>query len=498
MLPQLITDPTGLTRLTVDGKPFPVLGGELCNSSASSLTYMEEQVWPFLKGLHLNTVLLPISWELIEPEEDCFDFSIPQGLLDQAEENGVRLIFLWFGLWKNGESHYVPQWVKEDTDRFFRAVLADGTVTQTVSPFCEAAVEADGKAFARLMTFLRDQDPGHRVIMVQVENEMGILGADRDYCQAANAAFAAPLPEEVAALTGAGDWISAFGDDAEECFMVWRYAKDIESIAARGKQILPLPMFVNAWLQQHPDIAGVYPSGGPIAKVMDLWRRWAPSLNLYCPDIYEPYFGRVCREYARFGNPLFIPEAARNVKCVSRLFYAFGAHRAIGFSPFGIEMVRQEVENPMSPELLASLNIMADAMNAANTAKYLPIAYELMEGMYSRLDGNTIGFIQEDPFHRGCVVDLDGYRIQLDFLPNETGCGGLIIPQEDGFFIAGCNTKFTVLPAKRSSSKPEILRYEEGKFVDGHWQRRRVLNGDEYWARSLGNEPSIRYLRIKR
>jgi hypothetical protein len=55
------------TQLIVDGKPLLLLAGELHNSSASSLAYMQD-VWPRLAALHLNTVLATASWELIEPE----------------------------------------------------------------------------------------------------------------------------------------------------------------------------------------------------------------------------------------------------------------------------------------------------------------------------------------------------------------------------------------------------------------------------------------------
>ena len=48
------------TQLLVDGKPFLILGGELHNSSSSSVEYMQA-VWPRLTALHLNTVLLPVA-----------------------------------------------------------------------------------------------------------------------------------------------------------------------------------------------------------------------------------------------------------------------------------------------------------------------------------------------------------------------------------------------------------------------------------------------------
>ena len=88
------------TQLVVDGSPFLVLGGELRNSSASSLGYMEP-LWTKLAALHLNTLLTPVSWELIEPEEGKFDFALVDGLIQRAREHQLRLILLWFGSWKN-------------------------------------------------------------------------------------------------------------------------------------------------------------------------------------------------------------------------------------------------------------------------------------------------------------------------------------------------------------------------------------------------------------
>ena len=49
------------TQLIVDGRPFLVRGGELGNSSSSSLEYMRP-VWPKLSALKLNTVVVPLYW----------------------------------------------------------------------------------------------------------------------------------------------------------------------------------------------------------------------------------------------------------------------------------------------------------------------------------------------------------------------------------------------------------------------------------------------------
>ena len=126
-------------QLIVDyGKPFLVLGGELHNlESSSSVEYMKP-IWPRLAAMHLNTVLLPVAWETIEPEEGKFDFRVVDGLLEGARENNLKLVVLWFGAWKNTYSSYVPAWVKTNTERFPRVQTSDGRGTERLSPFSTA------------------------------------------------------------------------------------------------------------------------------------------------------------------------------------------------------------------------------------------------------------------------------------------------------------------------------------------------------------------------
>jgi len=104
--PRLVRQGTA-TQLTVQGKPMLVIGGELGNSSASSAAYMAPH-WAKLRAMHLNTVLAPVSWELIEPREGAFDFSSVDSLIADARKHDLKLVFLWFGAWKNSMSTYVP------------------------------------------------------------------------------------------------------------------------------------------------------------------------------------------------------------------------------------------------------------------------------------------------------------------------------------------------------------------------------------------------------
>ena len=367
-LPHLRTV-SGATQLVVDGTPFLVLGGELHNSSSSDLASLEP-IWERLVMLGLNTVLAAVSWELVEPEEGTFDWTLVDGLIADARQHGLRLILLWFGSWKNGQSTYVPLWVKRDYARFPRARRQDGQAVEVLSPFAAESQQADARAFATLLGRIREVDGAeHTVIMVQVENEVGLLGDSRDRSAHAEAAFAAPVPRgliddlaahraelwpglrERWAAQGSridGSWEALFGTgpETDELFMAWHYARYIDAVAAAGKAEYGLPMFVNAWLNAVVDLPGLpaggttpgdWPSGGPLPHTMDIWRAGAPHIDLLSPDIYFGSFFDWCRQYTRRGNALFIPEMRRDAEGARNLFHAIGLHDAIGVSPFGID-----------------------------------------------------------------------------------------------------------------------------------------------------------------
>ena len=208
-----------VTQLMVDGKPFLILGGELLNSSSSSVSYMQP-IWQKLAAMHLNTVVAPVAWETIEPQEGKFDFTVVDGLIAGAHEHDLRLVFLWFGSWKNTYSSYVPEWVKRDTKRFPRVLLRDGRPTERLSPFSESNRKADATAFAALMKHVREVDAAHTVIMVQVENEVGVIPESRDHSAVANAAFTGAVPKELM------DYIGKHNDElAPELHAAWVAAR---------------------------------------------------------------------------------------------------------------------------------------------------------------------------------------------------------------------------------------------------------------------------------
>ena len=218
MIPH-IEQKNGHPVLMVKDRPMILIAGEVHNSDSSSPAYMEK-IWDIAGQLGMNTLLLPAPWDLIEPEEGSFDFSVPRALIDQARAREMHIVFLWFGSWKNAECMYAPAWVKQDLKRFPRAQIEKGrnkagrqvspTIPvkmpyTTLSYLGQETAQADARAFAAFLGFLKDYDEAEQtVVAVQVENETGLLGAAREVSDAADAVFAAPVPAGSGSSCGYG------------------------------------------------------------------------------------------------------------------------------------------------------------------------------------------------------------------------------------------------------------------------------------------------------
>lgn len=330
-----------------------ILGGELSNSAVTCIADIDE-VMPRMKKLGLNTVLTPVYWDLTEPREGHFDFTLVDRTIMRARENDLKVVFLWFGAWKNSMSCYAPLWFKKDIRRFPRARTRIGKPLEIASTFSENVLKADNRAFGELMRHIKEVDTGRTVIMVQIENEIGMLEEARDCSPEAQKAYAQGVPDELMKglkhtrlhpwlkerFTGKGKaWTDVFGDDihTDEIFMAWYYARYVEQLALTARKVCDMPLYVNAAMNSRGRKPGDYPSAGPLAHLIDIWHIGAPSIDMLCPDIYDTGFKGWAGQYALWNNPLFIPETRCTANAAARAFYAFGEHEALGFSPFAID-----------------------------------------------------------------------------------------------------------------------------------------------------------------
>ncbi len=501
-------------QLLVDNNPFLILGGELGNSSASSNDYMRP-IWSKLKKMNLNTVIAPVYWELMEPAEGKFDFSLLDSLIRNARLYNMKLIILWFGAWKNSMSCYAPAWVKTNTSRFPRALDKNGFPQEILTPFNKNNLEADKKAFVRLMQYIKQVDGlRHTVIAIQVENEIGMLPDARSYDEAANRAFNDPVPKELISYLEknkahllpevksiwekngyktSGTWEDVFGKDlsTDEIFMAWYYAAFANQLTEAGKAVYKLPMFVNAALNHPGRKPGEYPSAGPLPHIMDIWKAGAPAIDILTPDFYNPDFKHWCDLYTRAGDPLLIPEHRFEKGIDAKAYFAFGNYNCLGFSPFSIESTNEPEKEPIGKtySILQQLTPLI--------TRHQP-------------SGNVKGFlIEKDSVQNNIPVGdylvTVHHEYKMGWSPgskenNWPLAGGLIIAvAPDEFYVAG--TGFVMIfDSQAINKKAGFISIDEGTFQNGKWIPGRRMNGDQNHqgrhVRIAANDHSIQHVKL--
>ncbi len=531
----------GQPVLMVEDKPFILLAGEVHNSDSSSPAYMEK-IWEIAKDLGMNALLLPVSWEMTEPVEGEFDFSIPMALIDQARERQMRIVFLWFGSWKNAECMYAPAWVKKDLERFPRAQIEKGKnkAGRAISPSLpvkmpyttlsylgEETMKADAKAFKAFMTFLKDYDENDQtVVAVQVENETGLLGGAREVSDAADAAFASKVPADFAAYMKAhtdtmteeikeavinnqaeGTWREVFGDAAEELFSAYHVAHFVDAVAKAGKEVYPLPLSANCWLDKGGE-PGSYPTGGPVSKVHEVWDFCAPNIDLYCPDIYVPQFKAVCDEYTRRGKALFIPESATHSYAAPRLAYTVGHYHTMCYSPFGFDDIGKpftavqgflfgmDVTDPAlkTPQNYEEYSALGQIMKEMMPTLAEAYGTDRLKAISAETDPSTLHPSGNPLFAAPPVMDMGSFKVSAGFQGpmNPRGDGYLLCLKTDetSCFLVGNACTITLLSGSEEEPNLDLLLVEEGCFENGAWISGRRFNGDETAHMSM-DHPSV-------
>jgi Domain of unknown function (DUF5597)/Glycosyl hydrolases family 35 len=486
--PRLV-EKDGRFALMVDGRPYLILGGQIHNSSGwpSELP----QVWQSMAALHANTVEAPVYWEQLEAQQGHFDFSNVDEIVKGARAANLHVILLWFGTWKNGNNHYAPQWVKADTKRYPRMIRADGEPIDVFSANSRNTLEADKAAFVALMRHVKEIDSEeHTVLMIQVENESGGVGSVRDFSAESNKEFAGQAPADLLAALHKqpGTWSQVFGGDADETFQAYHQAKYINEIAAAGKAEFAIPYYINVWIsypaaelpQRQVAIPGIqYPSGGPVQKLVGMWKALAPSIDLIGPDIYSDDSGlyrQLIATYHRPDNPLWIPETGRGDSFAKYFFYALG-DGAIGFSPFGVDQ--------------SGWNILGDEPWKAHSKNFALIGPMSREIAQLEFDGKLKTSVEE-PGQATQELDFGAWQATVAFgFPQSDGRrapgtkdahGSAVVAQigPDEFLVTGIDASVSFhLPGKLPWMRSEILSAEQGAYDNGVWKPLRLWNGDE-------------------
>lgn len=524
-----IVEQNGKKMLMVGDKPFIMLSGEVHNSNSSSVEYME-QVYDKADALGLNSLLLPVTWELIEPEEEKFDFSLVDGLIIQARRRGKKLGLLWFGAWKNAQCYYAPEWVKTDLKRFKRAQVEKGKnfirrkdfygmPYTTLSYLCEETKQADAKAFSMLMKHIREIDSeSQTVIMVQVENETGLMGTARENSNEADAIFSAKVPNEFASYmkqhtdtmvtdvkweveNGAheGSWTEVFGNCAEEIFSAYYTASYVNAVAKAGKREYSIPMTANCWLDKD-GAPGTYPAGGPVSRMMEVWAYCAPNIDIIAPDIYVQNFLEICDEYTRRNTPLFIPECATHSYAGPREVYCIGHYHALCYSPFGFEDMGQPFSAIQS--YLFGVDVEDTAlktpMNVEEYGWYTRTLHEMMPLLTEKYGTSDLQAVscerkEEDKMLFGTF----GFQIALDtpMIVRKDSVCMILKESEDTFYILIHAAAFGYFSTNSDRPNVDVLALEEGHFENGIWIPGRRLNGDEV-VNTMYQEPTLLKLKL--
>ena len=502
-----------------DGAPALLVGGQVFNSASSSPRAIADS-FAHIGGLGVNVVLSPVSWALTEPAESEYDFALVDIMLEEARKHRLRLVLLWFGAFKNASSTYAPTWVRRNPGRFPRVVVEPksmqafsyegATARPVLSVFSPELREADATAFEALIRHLVDADPDGTVVMVQVENESGLLSDSRDRNQLAEVAWNAAVPSELIEHVRAtdpettsartlwdangnaecGPWYEVFGDTpaAEEVFMAWAIASYVEHLARRGQAIADIPMYANAWLGPQPgqDSPGQYPSGGPTSRVLDIWRAAAPSLSFLGPDIYVDDADSAMAQYATGIQPFFVPECRLSA---AELVRAIGTYGAIGWSGYGLDRANPEAQLAAALTFLAALE--GEIAQAQPRGSICAVVIEPGVEVEARhIDGidNTargaLALFQRMMLDAGVHVPATELIVPDETLPDaEVTHAGDKRPfaliagvGDDEFLLIGreLTLDFFAGDARVEVDSVQELILEEGRVVAG-----RVLNGDE-------------------
>ena len=497
----------------VDGAPYLMLGMQTNNSSDWPATL--PQVWPAAEALHVNTVETPIYWEQFEPKPGQFDTTQIDTVLAQARAHHLHLVLLWFGTWKNGSQHYMPEWMKLEPEKYSHVVNKRGEPVELALALCPGVARRRHPRIHRVHEAPEDRRPSTHSAHGSSRERDRHMGALRDYSPQAEKLFAAPVPADVLKAMNVSpgsrtaNWQDVFGTEAEVNFHAWAIARYVGQIAAAGKAVYPLPLYVNAALRDpiKPGAPGSYESGGPTDNVLNIWKAEAPAIDVLAPDIYSndtATYLKVLNLYHRPDNALFVPETSSSAS-TARFFFAALGLQAIGYSPFGLDYTRTPAPQPGAATTAQDSFLQPTAQNYQLIGPMMrDIARLNFEGKLQAVaeeqgkPAQTLHFGDWDAF-----VTYGSGRGAAPRQGSEPTGRALVAQLKDNqFLVTGINAHVDFRPAgteqqrrsqqivNGSGQTPsaqidgkwihrQFLKVEEGTYENGAFKFRRILNGDQ-------------------
>jgi hypothetical protein len=404
--------------------------------------------------------------------------------------------------------------MKSDRITYFRAHDETGREMDAISPFCDEALKADERAFSAVMRHIREFDErDHTVILMQVENETGLIHTDRDYSAVATKAYDARPPSDLLSYiekhkdvltpalqsawkqTGyrtAGSWTEVFGDLASEVFSAWAVSRYVEQVAAAGKVEYPIPYYANVALMNSGSVRpGDWPSGGATAHVIDIWKAVAKHIDIIAPDIYRVDFPQEASLYNRPDNVLFVPETGFAPYYAPYVFTAL-AENGIGYSPFGVDrgFTGSGLTEPAAA-VEENYRVLRPLLPIIARNRYRSALFPVVLDMYRHESlaiplGDSLTAVVH--FDEQFVADTQAHR-----------GGGIIIKlAPDRFIVAGEGFHVTFAEVKGVPRNADCVSVEEGSFDGEAWTTKRVVTGDQGDVSLRLHQPRILQVRLNR
>lgn len=162
----------GDSTFLLDGKPFQMISGEM------HYTRVPREAWRqrmrMAKAMGLNTIGTYVFWNAHEPEKGVFDFSGNNDVaafVRTAKEEGLWVVLrpspYVCAEWEFGG---YPYWLEKE-----KGLVVRSKETRYLAEYRRYILEV-GKQLAPLQV-----NHGGNILMVQIENEYGSYGSDKDY-----------------------------------------------------------------------------------------------------------------------------------------------------------------------------------------------------------------------------------------------------------------------------------------------------------------------------